>query len=81
MQRLKAHPREESGNRFILKRAERVYQELGGDERILLSQLMDGFEAALAMQDNVAIESNREALEEFLDRIDPASEGPEPDLS
>src|SRR5690606_13805871 len=43
MQRLKTHPREETVNRFLLKRAERVYRELPLLERERLADLMDGF--------------------------------------
>lgn len=68
--RLKRHPREETANRFLLRRAERVYQELAIDERALLSQLLDGFEEALNLQDPASIESNRSALSEFLNRLD-----------
>jgi molecular chaperone HscC len=70
MAKLKTHPREEAVNRYLLRRAERLYQELGTDERDRLSKLLDGFEAALGMQDEAAIQSNREALELFLSRYD-----------
>ena len=74
MEKLKTHPREDVANRFLLRRAERVYQELGSDLREFLGQLIDGFEGALSLQDPVAIESNRQALEEFLERADPSPE-------
>jgi molecular chaperone HscC len=70
MAKLKTHPREEAVNRYLLRRAERLYQELGTDDRQRLAQLLDGFEAALGIQDADAIQSNREALEEFLSRYD-----------
>jgi molecular chaperone HscC len=70
MAKLKTHPREEAANRFLLRRAERLYQELGTDDRDRLSHLLDGFESALGMQDEAAIESNRQALELFLSRFD-----------
>jgi molecular chaperone HscC len=75
MEKLKTHPREEAANRFLLLRAERLYQELPRDERELLSALLDGFEAALSMQDRGAIERHREALEEFLNLHDPGASG------
>lgn len=71
MARLKTHPREEARNRYLLKRAERLYQELGSHERDILGHLLDGFEASLSLQDQQAVQSNREALEEFLSRHDP----------
>src|SRR5262249_8263008 len=52
MEQLKAHPREESVNRFLIRRAERVYQELSLQGREALSRLLDGFEAALDMQES-----------------------------
>ena len=75
MEKLKTHPREETVNRFLLRKAERLYQELGSDERNWLGKLMDGFEASLNLSDPSAIENNRTALEEFLDRHDPEIPG------
>ena len=60
MEKLKTHPREEAVNRLLLRRAERLYQELSLEGRVILGQLLDGFEAALAMQDAEAIERNRD---------------------
>ena len=70
MDKLKTHPREDAVNRLLLRRAERIFRELPLEGRDLLSQLLDGFESALALQDPGAIESNRAALEEFLNRHD-----------
>ncbi len=70
MEKLKTHPREEAVNRLLLRRAERLYQELSLEGRVILGQLLDGFEAALAMQNADAIERNRAALQEFLERAD-----------
>jgi molecular chaperone HscC len=70
MDKLKTHPREEAVNRFLIKRAERAYQELSREGREMLGQLLDGFEGALNMQDAEAIERHRAALEQFLDRHD-----------
>ena len=71
MQKLKIHPREESQNRLLLKRAERVYAELPSMLRDQLSQIMDYFESALDEQDRDAIESGRNQLEIFLAAHDP----------
>jgi molecular chaperone HscC len=73
MARLKTHPREEQGNRLLLKRAERVFAELPVEGRDFLGQLLDAFEGALEMQDAAAIENCRTTLEEFLSRV----EGPD----
>jgi len=71
MAKLKTHPRDEAENRYLLQRAERIYQELGTDEREFLGRLLDGFETALAKREPEALRANREALQEFLDRFDP----------
>jgi molecular chaperone HscC len=70
MEKLKAHPREEAANRFLLRRAERVFQELSLEQRQVLGQFLDGFEEALEMRDAAAIESHREVLQQFLDRCE-----------
>ncbi|MEZ6143314.1 MAG: Hsp70 family protein [Zavarzinella sp.] len=70
MKKLKMHPREDSVNRYLLKRAERLYQELPTDLREVLGMLLDGFEEALGTQDPFAIENNRTALEQFLNLYD-----------
>jgi molecular chaperone HscC len=70
LQRLKIDPREEEVNRFLLRRAERLYEELPYEARMALSSLLDGFEEALALQEPQAIERNREALQEFLNQFD-----------
>ncbi len=70
MQALKTHPREETVNRFLLRRAERVYQELPLFHRHMLSDLLDGFESALDMGDAESIGRHQKALEEFLSQFD-----------
>jgi molecular chaperone HscC len=80
MAKLKVHPREEQANRFLLRRAERLFAELPRAEREVLGQLLDGFEAALALQDPAVIERHREALEEFLDLHDGRAAGDDEDI-
>jgi molecular chaperone HscC len=70
MQALKTHPREESVNRFLLRRAERIYQELPLIERHMLAELLDGFEAALNLGEAEVIVRHQKTLEEFLARFD-----------
>lgn len=70
MQALKTHPREEANNRLLLRRAERLYQELSLFERDMLESLIDGFEESLELRDQEAIARNGAALQEFLDRHD-----------
>jgi molecular chaperone HscC len=79
MAKLKAHPREETTNRFLIRRAERVFQELPQEGRMVLGQMLDGFEAALEMQDKEAIERHREALQAFLERHDSGLDNPSSD--
>ncbi len=71
MQGLKTHPREEAANRYLLRRAERCFGQVDARTRQALDGLLDGFEAALGLSDEPAIAMHREALERFLDRIDP----------
>ena len=71
MEALKTRPREEAANRYLLRRAERLFGEIGADQRTILGELLDGFEAALEIGDPEAIERHREALRSFLDALDP----------
>jgi len=75
MAALKTHPREDEVNRFLMLKAERLYQELGTYEREQLSQLLDQFEAALNSQDAEPIAQMRGMLESFLDQYDPPANG------
>ena len=70
MSKLKTSPRDETVNRFLLQRAERVFQELSLMDRDRLSELMDGFEDALGLKDQQAIERFQHNLVEFLDAHD-----------
>ncbi len=74
LQKLKTDPRDLEINRFLLRRAERLYEELPIDDRTQLGSLLDGFEAALAMADLEAIERHRNALSEFLEAFDAGDE-------
>lgn len=71
MQFLKTHPREERKNRYLLKRAERVYQELPPLERGNLDQVLHQFEQALEVGDSQLIDRYRRALTDFLQLFDP----------
>lgn len=70
MNSIKTHPREEAANRFLIKRAERLYQELSVFQRDHLSELLDGFETVLDMQDRDAIDRFRNEMEIFLSQFD-----------
>ncbi len=71
MQGLKLHPRDDAINQFVIRRAERLFVELPVRERNVLGSLIDGFEGAMQLQDEQAINSCREALQEFMDMLDP----------
>ncbi len=77
MAALKVHPRDESVNRFLILRAERIFQALPSAERRFLDQLLTGFEEALELRDTAAIAANREPLEAFLDEVDNESHNEE----
>jgi molecular chaperone HscC len=63
---LKTHPRNEPENRAVLERAYRLYAELSGDARAVLSGILDEFEAALERQDAVQAAVSRASLAEFV---------------
>ena len=71
MSKLKIHPREVSANRFLLKRAERLFEELPSMLRDELGSLMDYFENSLDSQEPDDIEVARQQLEIFLSVHDP----------
>jgi molecular chaperone HscC len=75
LQALKTDPREEAPNRLLLRRAERVFGEAAAHDRAVLGDLLDGFEGALELGDAEAIARHRQALEAFLDRLEPSDEG------
>jgi molecular chaperone HscC len=70
MRAIKTHPREETANRFLLRRAERLFGELPGEQRSMLGDLLDGLEEALELGDRDAIDRHREALRSFLELHD-----------
>ncbi len=67
---LKIHPRDQSENRALLPRAERLYEERLGDLRDYLGQLITQFEAILARQDPGEIEDARERIAGILNEIE-----------
>lgn len=71
MEALKTHPREEAANRFLIRRTERLYEELPLFARDELSLLIHGFEEALELGDPAVIEQHRDELTQFLERFDP----------
>lgn len=65
MQKLKIHPRDKTANRFVLKRAKRLFQELPIYLREQLDMYMDTFEMALESQNPQEIDEVRQQLEIF----------------
>ncbi|MGL6076667.1 MAG: Hsp70 family protein [Fimbriiglobus sp.] len=71
MAKLKSHPREDAENVYVLRRAERIYQEIPAALRRELTYLLDGFEQALESQDPEAIKQYRLSLQTFLSAYEP----------
>jgi molecular chaperone HscC len=71
MSLLKFHPRDQEQNRYLLLASERLYRELSGVTRDMLSRLMVEFDSALESQEPSLIESSRLLLESFLQQHDP----------
>ena len=73
LQKLKLHPRDEAQNQFVIRRAERMLAELPFDVRAVVEQVLDGFEEALELRDNQAVERFRTTLHEYFARFDDGS--------
>lgn len=67
---LKIHPREQTANRTLLARAERVYQVLRGDERQHLANEILLFEQVLEQQDARLIPPARARLTQEVDALE-----------
>ena len=67
---LKIHPREQSENQAVIARAERLYSERLGEERMEVAARLDKFRAVLEQQDPVEIATSREELAAWLDVTD-----------
>jgi molecular chaperone HscC len=77
---LKIHPRERMEHRTLLARAERVYQQLLGNERDWLGNHIALFEQALDGQDGKTISHAAKELESAIEEIERHSKlGHEPD--
>ena len=68
--KLKVHPRDQSENRALLARAERLYEERRGETRDSIDLLLSRFEQLLAGQDPERIAEGRLRLAEALDAIE-----------
>ena len=67
---LKIHPRDRIEHRTLLARAERLYQQLRGEQREWFAAQILTFEKILALQDDRAIGQDRRKFEELLDHIE-----------
>ncbi len=67
---LKVHPREQEENRVLVERANRLYQQLLGDEREQVGRWLGQFLGTLEKQDPRAILAARPAFARALDSLD-----------
>jgi molecular chaperone HscC len=70
---LKVHPRDQDPNRLVLERANRLYEQLLGDEREQVGRWLGQFEATLSRQDGHEI---AEARKQFAVALDTLERGP-----
>ena len=70
---LKVHPRDQDQNRLVLARANRLYEQLLGDEREQVGRWLGQFEATLSRQDGHEI---GEARKQFAAALDTLERGP-----
>ena len=70
MAKLKIHPREKAENKFLMKRAERLFQELPLGLRKELEFYLDSFESAMESHDAQQISGTRQQLSLFLSAHD-----------
>ena len=70
---LKVHPRDQEQNRLVLERANRLYEQLLGDEREQVGRWLGQFEAVLGHQDAKEI---AEARKQFATALDTVERGP-----
>lgn len=67
---LKIHPRENEENKYLLYRAERMYEMRTGDAREYIANLLRRFETILDRQNPEEIETEREIFKGLLDEIE-----------
>jgi len=70
MAKLKIHPREKEENKFIIKRAERLFQELPLGLRRELEFYLNSFESAMESRDVQQIDGTRQQLAVFISAHD-----------
>ena len=70
LQKLKIHPRDQEKNRLIMARGERLYQELLGDKRKFVAQVLSEFERVLNTQNASEIKSMAERVTQIFDELE-----------
>lgn len=70
LSQLKIHPRDRMENRTLMARAERLYQQLRGNEREWFGAQIRAFEASLASQEPRRIEPDRRRFTEIVDNVE-----------
>ena len=69
MKALKVHPRDEAKNRFVLRKAERVFKELDQHSKSELEFMLDAFENAIESQDSKLADQMRAEVERVLKKF------------
>ncbi len=67
---LKIHPREREENKYLLMRAERIYEECLGDDRRYVESAIRKFEKILDTYDQAQIEEAKEDFKRFLEMME-----------
>jgi molecular chaperone HscC len=70
---LKIHPRDRIENRTLVAQADRLYEQLLGQEREYLAQYVAAFQSVLDKQDPVATRRARESLMQAMSQLDGGS--------
>ena len=70
LKNLKIHPREDTANKALIERADRLYIELSGKDREHLAKVLDSFVRIIETQDVNLIESKRREFAEWLDHAE-----------
>jgi molecular chaperone HscC len=68
--KLKIHPRDQTENRTLLAKAERLYQEHLGEIRLMIGQQTSSFEASLEIQDEREVARCRKIFADFLNQVE-----------
>lgn len=70
LEKIKVHPRELDKNKFLVARAERLYEEARGDVRDYILSAIQHFSSVVESQDKRKIRAAGESFKKFLDGIE-----------